>query len=146
MRIRIFMGVILLAASPLWAQIAASSAEVAANGPSRGGGAMLMPAPISGEGYAMGFASETRANYLHGGLVFGSTYDVGATIGANGKPMSVESYSLWPTISLDQTHSRLHWDLSYSPGFTLYQRTSARNEADQNFAVDSKYRLSPHVT
>jgi len=36
--------------------------------------------------------------------------------------------------------------LSYSPGFTFYQRTSARNEADQNFAVDSKYRLSPHVT
>jgi hypothetical protein len=145
MRIRIFIGVILLTASPLWAQIAAS-AEVAANGSSRGGGAMLMPAPISGEGYAMGFASETRANYLHGGLVFGSTYDDGATIGANGKPMSDESYSLWPTISLDQTHSRLHWDLSYSPGFTFYQRTSARNEADQNFAVDSKYRLSPHVT
>src|SRR6202011_5515097 len=35
---------------------------------------------------------------------------------------------------------------SYSPGFTFYQRTSARNQAEQNFAFDSKYRLSPHVT
>lgn len=78
--------------------------------------------------------------------MFGSTYDDGATINANGQPVSDVSYSMWPTISLDQTHSRLHWDLSYSPGFTFYQRTSARNEADQNFAVDSKYRLSPHVT
>jgi hypothetical protein len=146
MLIRIFVGVILLAGSTLWAQVAAPGAEVAASGPGGSGGAMLTPAPISGEGYSMGFASETRANYLHGGLVFGSTYDDGATIGANGQPLSDVSYSMWPTISLDQTHSRLHWDLSYSPGFTFYQRTSSRNEADQNFAVDSKYRLSPHVT
>jgi hypothetical protein len=144
MRIRILVGLILLAVSPVWAQIAASGAEVAATG--AGGTPMMTPAPISGEGYSMGLASETRANYLHGGLVFGSTYDDGATISANGQPVSDVSYSIWPTISLDQTHSRLHWDLSYSPGFTFYQRTSARNEADQNFAVDSKYRLSPHVT
>jgi hypothetical protein len=146
MRIRILVGLILLAVSPVWAQIAASGAEVAATGSGASATAMMTPAPISGDGYSMGFASETRANYLHGGLVFGSTYDDGATISANGQPVSDVSYSIWPTISLDQTHSRLHWDLSYSPGFTFYQRTSARNEADQNFAVDSKYRLSPHVT
>jgi hypothetical protein len=106
---------------------------------------MVTPAPVSGEGYSMGFTSETRANYLRGGLVFGSAYDDNVTAGA-GHPVSDVSYSLWPTISLDQTRSRLHWVLSYNPGFTFYRRTSSRNEADQNLAVDFKYRLSPHVT
>ena len=146
MRLRFYFVVILLAVSPLWAQLATSGAEVAATGPGPGGNPMLTPAPISGEGYAMGFSSETRANYLRGGLVFGSAYDDGAAVSANGQPVSDASYSLWPTISLDQTRSRFHWAFSYSPGFTFYQKTSSRNEADQNLALDSKFRLSPHVT
>jgi hypothetical protein len=146
MSFRLNLVVILLAVSPLRAQLATSGAEVAATGPSAGGNLMLTPAPISGEGYAMGFASETRANYLRGGLVFSSAYDDGVTVGGNGQPVSDASFSMWPTISLDQTRSRFHWALSYSPGFTFYQKTSSRNEADQNLALDSKFRLSPHVT
>jgi hypothetical protein len=146
MPFRLYLVAILLAVSPLWAQLATSGAEVAATDPSAGGNPMLTPAPISGEGYAMGFASETRANYLRGGLVFGSAYDDGVTVSANGQPVGDVSYSMWPTISLDQTRSWFHWAFSYSPGFTFYQRTSSRNEADQNLALDSKFRLSPHVT
>jgi len=146
MSFRLNLVVILLAVSPLRAQLATSGAEVAATGPSAGGNLMLTPAPISGEGYAMGFASETRANYLRGGLVFSSAYDDGVTVGGVGQPVSDASFSMWPTISLDQTRSRYHWALSYSPGFTFYQKTSSRNEADQNLALDSKFRLSPHVT
>jgi hypothetical protein len=142
MLIRIITGIILLAtASPLWAQGAGESA------PTEGSGtAMLTPAPIRGEGYAMGFTSETRANYLRGGLVFGSAYDDAATIGANGRPVSDVSYSVWPTISLDQTRSRLHWVLNYGPGFTFYQKTSSLNQANQNLGVNLSYRLSHHVT
>jgi len=143
---RLLVSTILLVSSVLWAQVAAPAAEPAATGSSASGGAMLTPTPVSSEAYSMGFASETRANYLRGGLVFGSAYDDGATVSANGQPGSDVSYSIWPTIALDQTHSRFHWVLSYSPGFTFYQRTSSRNEADQNLTVDSKYRLSPHVT
>jgi hypothetical protein len=51
-----------------------------------------------------------------------------------------------PFIALDETTSRLHWVLNYAPGFTFYQRNSARNEADQNASIDLQYRLSPHVT
>jgi hypothetical protein len=57
-----------------------------------------------------------------------------------------ESYSIWPTISLDETRSRFHLTLSYSPGYTFYQNTSSLNAANQNFAVGFKYRLSPHLT
>jgi hypothetical protein len=107
---------------------------------------MLMPAPISGAGYSMGFTSETRSNYLRGGLTFSTAYDTDAATGANGRAISELSYSIWPTISLDQTRSRLHWVLTYSPGFTFYQKTSGLNQADQNLAVDLKYQVSPHVT
>ena len=143
MRIRIFVGIIFLAACPLWAQ---GGAEAAATGPGGSGGAMLTPAPVSGEGYSMGFTSETRSNYLRGGLVFGSAYDSEATTGTNGQPVSDVSYSIWPTISLDQTRSRLHWVLNYSPGFTFYQKTSSLNQENQNLGVNLSYRLSPHVT
>jgi len=107
---------------------------------------MATPAPVSGEGYSMGFTAETRANYLRGGLLFSSAYDDNATVGTNGKPVSDVTYSVWPTISLDQTRSRLHWLLSYSPGYTFYQRMSSRDSANQDFGVNLKYRLSPHVT
>jgi len=143
MLIRVFVSTILLAACPLWAQ---GGAEAAATGPSGGGGSMSTPAPISGEGYSMGFTSETRANYLRGGLVFSSAYDSDATTGTNGQPVSDVSYSISPTISLDQTRSRLHWVLFYSPGFTFYQKTSSLNQANHNLGVNLSYRLSPHVT
>jgi hypothetical protein len=136
----------LLGTSVLFAQSDSSGAAPTANGPGGSGGAMLMPAPISGEGYSMGFTSETRSNYLRGGLVFSSAYDSDATTGTNGKPIEEMSYSIWPTISLDQTRSRLHWVLTYSPGFTFYQKTSGLNQADQNLGVNLSYRLSPHVT
>jgi hypothetical protein len=135
------VGILLLAAWPLWAQ---GGAETAGTGSS--GAGMVAPAPVSGEGYSMGFTSETRSNYLRGGLMFSSAYDSEATIGTNGQPVSDVSYSIFPTISLDQTRSRLHWVLSYSPGYTFYQRNSSLDLASQNLAIDLKYRLSPHVT
>ena len=94
----------------------------------------------------MGFTSETRSNYLRGRLVFGTAYDTDVTTGTNGQPISDVSYSIWPTISLDQTRSRLHWTLSYAPGFTFYQKTSSLNQANQNLGINLSYRLSPHVT
>ena len=40
----------------------------------------------------------------------------------------------------------MHTVLTYAPGFTAYQKTSSRNEADQNALIDFEYRLSSHVT
>jgi hypothetical protein len=129
----------LLAACPLWAQSGAT-------GTGGGGGAMATPAPVSGEGYSMGFTSETRSNYLRGGLVFSSAYNSDVTTGTNGQPVSDVSYTISPTISLDQTRSRLHWVFNYSPGFTFYQKNSSLNQANQNLGVSLSWRLSPHVT
>jgi len=108
--------------------------------------AMLTPSPVNPQGYSMEFASETpRTNYLRGGFTFSSAYVDG--IAVNGStPVSDITYSVFPTISLDQSRSRLSWDLSYSPGFTFYQKTTVLNQAQQVADLGLHYRLSPHVT
>jgi len=145
MLIRVSIGMILLAAGPVWAQIA-GGAETAGTGPGSNGGGMLTPAPVSGDGYSMGFTSETRSNYLSGGLILSTAYQSDVTTGSNGQPISDVSYTILPTISLDQTRSRLHWVFTYSPGFTFYQKTTSLNQTNQNLGVNLRYRLSPHVT
>ena len=110
---------------------------------------MLTPPPVSGQSYPMAPVSQERSNYLRGGVTFSSAYsdNVLGSTAATRAPVSDVSYSVWPTIALDETTTAAALDgLTYAPGFTFYQRTSARNEADQNASINFQYRLSPHVT
>lgn len=107
---------------------------------------MVTPPPVSGQTYPVMLASEERANYLRGGLAFTAAYTDNLLAGLNGTPISDISYSVAPTVALDETTSRVHAVLSYAPGFTFYQKTSSRNEADQNASIEFEYRLTPHVT
>lgn len=139
---RVCLSLALLVAMPVWSQVDTNATEAATNPADEA--RMLTPPPVNGESYPTAVGSETRLNYLRAGLTFNSAYSDNALGGAS--PVSDISYSIWPTIALDQTTSRLHSVLTYSPGFTFYQRTSARNEEDQNVALDFQYRVSAHVT
>ncbi|MFZ0817912.1 MAG: hypothetical protein WAM78_20475 [Candidatus Sulfotelmatobacter sp.] len=149
-------GLVLLASIPVCAQEQSSAPAPAVSNPvisvstnsdsSGTEGRMLAPPPVSGQSYPVAFASEERANYLRGGVTFNTAYSDNVLGGDSVTPVSDVSYSVWPTISLDETTSRLHTVLSYAPGFTFYQRVTSRNEADENLALDLQYRLSPHVT
>ena len=150
---RLFLGILWLQAAALWSQTAPPGAATANavmvdSGQNQGQNQdqpMLVPTPVGGESYSMAFTDEEEPNFLRGGLTFQSAYDDNVTGGTTGRPVSDISYSIWPTIALDQTRPRLHWNLLYSPGFTFYQRTSAYNETDQNVSLDLRYRLTPHV-
>jgi len=142
MQKRICVALILFAAGSAWAQIADPNASTAITVEDR----MLVPAPVSGDNYSVALASEEQSNYLHYGITVGAAYSDNVLGGTAGHAVSDMSYSAWPTIGLDETTSRLHWGLTYAPGFTVYQRTSERNEADQNALLSFQYRLSPHVT
>lgn len=107
---------------------------------------MLTPPPVSGQSFPTVPLSEERSNYLNGGLAFTSAYTDNVLGAVNGHPLSDVSYSLAPMLTLDQTTPRAHELVTYAPGFTFYQRTSARNEADQNASLNFDFRLSPHVT
>jgi hypothetical protein len=110
------------------------------------GGPMRAQSPAMGQSYSLGFASEVpRTNYLLGGITVGSAYDTNVTSSGT-EAVSSASYYVTPKISILQTRGRIGWDLSYKPGFTLYQRVSAKNQADQVFDGSVQYRLSPHVT
>ena len=153
----ICLAFILFAAVPLWSQedanttpatTATSATPATAEGPSADldEAPMVTPPPVSGAAYPTETISESRSNYLLGGLTFNSTYTDNLLGGGSTKPVSDISYSLWPFVDLNQVTPRWHTDLTYSPGFTFYQHTSSYNQANQNVGVDVRYRLSPHVT
>src|SRR5580700_5572747 len=149
-----FLGALLLAGVPAWSQDGGQSATPApaVAGPmgdipaKDDAGRMLTPPPVSGQTYPLSFTSEERSNYLRGGVTFNTAYSDNVLGATSASPVSDLSYSGWPTLALDETTSRLHAVLTYAPGFTFYERTSAFNEADQNLSLALQYRLSPHVT
>jgi hypothetical protein len=155
-------GLSLLVGVPVWAQtdnppaqppvpamvgVDNSAAPADMYNPDASGDRMMIPPPVSGQTYPVALSSAERSNYLRGGLSFTGAYsdNVLGTL-VNGHPVSDESYSIYPMVGLDKTTPRLHWLLSYAPGFTFYQHTSSRNQADQNASMEFQYRLSPHVT
>ena len=144
----ICLGLLLLPAAPLWSQANNTStpSELGALGPGSSEDQMKTPPPVSGQSYPTQVTSEERSNYLRGGLAFTTAYTDNVLGSIGGKPVSDVSYSVGPTLALDETRSRLHFVLTYAPGFTFYQRTSSRSEQDQNASVSLQYRLSPHVT
>jgi hypothetical protein len=163
MRFRDSLGwaLMLLAAAPLWAQSQPAAPVPAVSGVQNGdvpnpdftnsdndpnSTRMLTPPPTSGGTYPVAVGAEERANYLRGGVTFDTAYSDNVLAGASATPLSSVSYSVWPTIALDETSSRLHWVLAYAPGFTFYQKLSAYNESDENLALELTYRLSPHLT
>jgi hypothetical protein len=107
---------------------------------------MLTPPPVSGQMYPTQPLSEEHSNYFRYGLSFTSAYTDNVLGESGGAPISDISYSIAPNTELDVTTSRVHWMASYTPGFTFYQRTRARNEADHRAAINFQYRLWPHVT
>lgn len=153
------IALLAFAAIPLWAQVDSSGAAPAGEEPafwSRVDSSeaepaaeeapMIPPAPLNDEGYSLAFASETpRTNYLRGGVSLGAAYDDNV-LPSSGQAVSDVRYSIWPSLSLQQSRSRLGWSLSYSPGYTFHQHLGSINGVDQNVALGFEYRLSPHVT
>ena len=151
---KICVGLVLSAVGvPLWSQTdSPQNQPVAAYGAGSGvdntDSQMTPPPPVSGQSYPQVGTSQERSNYLRAGVTFTGAYsdNVLGSTGTNSEPVSDESYSVFPTLALDEATTRLHFILTYAPGFTFYQHTSSRNEADQNASIDLHYRLSPHVT
>ena len=139
---RIFLTILLL-----WCGLAFGQAD--ANGPGSDttpadDSQMRVPPPVSNQAYATEVGDSGEANYWRGGFTFSSGYSSNITGGT--RPVGDVNYSFWPSISLDKVTTRLHLLVSYSPGFTLYQRTSSYNQVNQNLNVGLQYRLSPNLT
>src|SRR5271170_1610707 len=119
----ISVGLVLLAAAPVWSQEQQRTTPVpAVTGPisdafivsDSGADRMLTPPPVSGQSYPTSPTSEERSNYLRGGLTFTSAYTDNAVGSVAGHPVSDVSYSVAPTLALDETTARLHWVMTYA--------------------------------
>lgn len=147
---QIFVGLWVLAATAVSAQVdtspqatPADSEPVVVEHPED---RMQAPPPVTGMNYNTAFTGEERGNYLRYGMAFTTAHTDNALGGLSSDRVSDFSYSLAPTIALDETTSRMHWVANYAPGFTFYQQTSSRNEADQNASIDFASRISPKLT
>jgi hypothetical protein len=139
-----YLSLALLVAIPAWSQ----ALPTATGSPDLPQDEYRMPIPpiASGKAFPRKSLSETRSNYLRANLTFQPAYYDNLLAGQGTQPITDVGYSIKPSIEFDQTTSRLHQTWAYFPTFTLYQRTSARNEAGQSASVDIQYRLSPHTT
>jgi hypothetical protein len=130
--------IVLLTAPTIWSQVDAGAAPAAEE-------PMATPSPVNVEGPSLAFVAEQEhTNYLRGGLSLSSAYDDGL-LTSTGAASDI-SYSVQPSVAIEETGARLHWSLFYSPGFTFYQRNTSLNQSDHDLTADLRYRLSPHVT
>jgi len=134
----------LLVAISAWSQTGAQT--IVNSSGTTGESQMQTPPPVSGEAYSTTVGSQVRSNYLRFGWSMNSAYSDNILGDAGSKPVSDASYTIWPTIAIDEVTSRMRWTLDYSPGFTVYQHTNSFDHVDQNMALDFHYRLSPHIT
>jgi hypothetical protein len=152
---RFWCGIFVMAVPSLWGQVSSSAPQASATVSESNSSntsvtdqdvSMLTPPTVNAGSYPVVGLAEERSNYLRLGIIFTTAYSDNILGGSTSAPVSDVSYSIWPTISLDQTTPRLHSVFTYSPGFTFYQKTTSRNETDQNVSGKVEYRLSPHVT
>ncbi len=137
-----FLSLVFLVTMPAWSQVMPSE-----TGPSPSSEEpMRTPPPVSGDAYPSATASEARSNELRIGLSIQTAYDDNILSGVHSAAVSDETYSVQPTIKVDQGTARFHQSLAYYPGFSFYQHTSPRNEADQFVRESIDYRSSPHTT
>jgi hypothetical protein len=90
--------------------------------------------------------SQARSNFLAAGFTLNTAYNDNVLVGSSTTPVSDIIYTISPTIALNKATPRQNLVLSYSPGFTFYQRTSTLDSTGQSAAVNFQYRLNPHTT
>jgi hypothetical protein len=141
---RICLSLALLTATPVWSQLESVPFEMPSTPTDEA--RMLTPPPVSGVAYPTTVGSQTRSNYLAAGLILNTAYDDNVLAGGSITPVHDVIYSILPTISVNQTTLRQNLLLTYSPGFTIYQHTSALNATNQTAALNFQYHLTEHTT
>lgn len=146
MWLRIFLSVALLAAVPGFSQVTIGAGSGLGYTDGLGtSSAMRVPSPIDGDAYPTATGVETRSNFLRLGGVLTTAYNDNV-LGDAFRPTKDVAYLINPIIGLDKTTSRFHVTLSYTPGFVVYQQTSALNQVSQYLTLASDYRFTRHVT
>jgi hypothetical protein len=104
-----------------------------------------IPALLGGRGTTLAFLSEMeRSNYVRAGLNVSTTYDDNPLLASSGQ-VGDASVSIFPSIRIEESTTRMRWTLGYAGGWTVNQKLANENQGSQNLNFDSQYRLTPHV-
>ena len=104
------------------------------------------PMPVARVRAPLTLGSEApRSNFIRGSFGITAAYDDNM-LSTTTHRVGDASYLFFPTLDFVQTRGRWLWDVNYSPGFTINQRVSERNQAAHDLHLLLGYRLSPHVT
>ena len=104
-----------------------------------------IPALLGGAGTSSSFIPELeRSNYLRGGVNVGATYDDNPLLLSSGVHSNT-SETIFPSLSIEESSSRMRWSFGYAGGLTVNQKITNQNQGSHNLNFDSQYRLSPHV-
>ena len=142
MRTSIAVGLALLTALPLTAQINANDQAVATP---EHPWEMVVPPPVSGAAYASLGGAEEASNFLRTGVTLSGGYIRNLNPGSGTQTINDGIYLVQPSFALDRTTTRSHATLTYEPAFTWYAPTSL-NTTDHAVSGDINMRLSPHVS
>lgn len=104
-----------------------------------------IPALLGGAGISSAFVTELeRSNYLRGGVNVGAAYDDNPLLLPSGATSNT-SVSIFPSISIEESSSRVRWNLGYAGGLTINHSLPNQDQDSQSLNFDSQFRLSPHV-
>lgn len=145
MHARIYLGLLLLCALPLWAQVEPSAS---------GGGdiapddefEMSLPPQVGGSANPIAFGSQARSNYLSGGVILTGAYDDNIMAGGLSEPIHDGSIGIVPTIGFRVTTPRQSTLIDYGAGLTFYLPNSSFNQFNQNASLSYIYHTSRHST
>jgi hypothetical protein len=107
---------------------------------------MMTPPPVSGMPYPNAAGSDARSNYLATSVTFSPAYIDNVLPGSGAAPISAESYSILPSVSLDHSAPREKVQFAYSPSFTFYEPITNLDSIDHNASVAFQYRFNPEVS
>ena len=107
---------------------------------------MITPPAVSGDFLPQQNESGLHANYLNGGVIFNGAYISNVQPGVTSKPIDDYSYSIWPSLTLDQRTQRTTRMLTYSSGFTFYQKSTDLDSINQSLDARFDYEFSNQLT
>jgi hypothetical protein len=132
-----------LSAIPVWAQVAPSA--TGNDNTTDDSTEMTTPPPVSSQSYPTEVGVENQSNFFRGEIAISTSYIDNLYAGNGSAAISETTFAIQPTVSYDRSIPRQHISLTYKPGFSYYQPTTALNEIDQNVNAVYQFHIAPHV-
>ena len=106
---------------------------------------MATPPPVTGANFPALVGAEEKSNFLSGGVTYSTAYVNNLYADSGSRSTAETEFSILPTVTYDDTATRRHMALTYSPGFSFYRPSSGLNEVDNTATTEYDFLISPYT-